>query len=188
MMDDNIDVDELFGDPGSLELGLHASSPAKGLPQRLDELHLLGCCRYGIGITLRSHNDMTLMLVNRKIAWSKLGCIAYISQDNLAVYMRHLRCRPDDGKWVLNEETPLNQVTDAHGGYPLVHLSWNEGGSELAIADSAGRISIFAISMAMNSFGCSRNPMMDTGDDGNQVVGMLWLNMNRPVRKGFLET
>lgn len=46
MMDENIDVDDLFGDPGSLELGLHAPSPAKGLAQRLDELHLLGCCRY----------------------------------------------------------------------------------------------------------------------------------------------
>lgn len=64
----------------------------------------------------------------------------------------------------------------------MVHLSWNEGGSELAIADSAGRVSVFAISMAMNSFGGSRSAMMDADDDGNQVVGLLWLNMNRPVR------
>ncbi|KAK2754263.1 mediator complex subunit [Arachnomyces sp. PD_36] len=163
-MDDNIDVDDLFGDPGSLELGLHAPSPAKGLAQRLDELHLLGCCR--------------------KIAWSKLGCIAYISQDNLAVYIRHLRCRPDDGKWVLSDDTLLNQVADTHGGCPLLHLSWNEAGSELAVADSAGRISVFPVSMAMNSFGCSRNAMMDPDDDGNQVVGMLWLNVNRPAH-GF---
>lgn len=50
MMDDNIDVDDLFGDPGSLELGLHSPSPAKGLPQRLDELRLLGCCRYELDL------------------------------------------------------------------------------------------------------------------------------------------
>jgi mediator of RNA polymerase II transcription subunit 16 len=52
MMDDNIDVDDLFGDPGSLELGLHTSSLAKGLAQRLDELHFLGCCRYEKTFTL----------------------------------------------------------------------------------------------------------------------------------------
>jgi mediator of RNA polymerase II transcription subunit 16 len=127
---------------------------------------------------------MLMLYFNRKIAWSKLGCIAYISQDSLAVYIRHLRCRPSDGKWVLSEDTLLNQVTDAHGGYPLIHLSWNESGSDLAIADSAGRVSIFAISMAMNSFGGSRSAMIDPDDDGNQVVGMLWLNINRPVRSG----
>lgn len=47
MMDEPIDVDDLFGDPTSLELSLASTVPAvRGLPQRLDELRLSGCCRY----------------------------------------------------------------------------------------------------------------------------------------------
>jgi mediator of RNA polymerase II transcription subunit 16 len=46
MMEDGIDVDDLFGDPTSLELGLSAPHPPKGLAQRLDEMRFLGCCQY----------------------------------------------------------------------------------------------------------------------------------------------
>jgi mediator of RNA polymerase II transcription subunit 16 len=46
MMEDGIDVDDLFGDPTSLELGLSAPQPPKGLAQRLDEMRSLGCCKY----------------------------------------------------------------------------------------------------------------------------------------------
>lgn len=45
MMDHSINVDDLFGEPASLELGLSSAS-TKGLAQRLDEMRLLGCCQY----------------------------------------------------------------------------------------------------------------------------------------------
>lgn len=45
MMDHSINVDDLFGEPASLELGLSSAS-TKGLVQRLDEMRLLGCCQY----------------------------------------------------------------------------------------------------------------------------------------------
>lgn len=45
MMDHSINVDDLFGEPASIELGLSSAS-TKGLAQRLDEMRLLGCCRY----------------------------------------------------------------------------------------------------------------------------------------------
>ncbi|GAB1205497.1 hypothetical protein APSETT445_004173 [Aspergillus pseudonomiae] len=48
IMDDGINVDDLFGESASLELGLPAPAPTsnstKGLAQRLDEMRLLGCC------------------------------------------------------------------------------------------------------------------------------------------------
>lgn len=44
-MEDGINVDDLFGEPNSLELGLPATSPIKGLAQCLDEMRLLGCCQ-----------------------------------------------------------------------------------------------------------------------------------------------
>jgi mediator of RNA polymerase II transcription subunit 16 len=43
-MDEGINVDDLFGEPNSLELGLQTAPPStKGLAQCFDELRLLGC-------------------------------------------------------------------------------------------------------------------------------------------------
>ncbi|CRG85078.1 Mediator of RNA polymerase II transcription subunit 16 [Talaromyces islandicus] len=161
IMDGSLDVDDLFGDPTSLDLGLPASQPTKGLAQRLDEMRVLGCCQ--------------------KIAWSRLGCIAYISQDGLGVIIRHMLCNPSDGKWVLSDEYPLSQLSDVHAGQSLAHLTWNETGSDLAIFDTAGRISIFSISTALNNVSISRQTMLDPSDDNAQVVGTMWMNLNRAV-------
>ncbi|OJD18828.1 hypothetical protein AJ78_01160 [Emergomyces pasteurianus Ep9510] len=162
IMEDSIDVDDLFGDPTSLELGLEGAAPTiKGLPQRLDELRLSGC--------------------SQKVAWSKLGAIAYVSQDGQKVLLRYLHCRPDDGKWTLSEEAPINQVSDAHGGHTIVHLLWNESGSELAIVDSGGRISIVTILTTLNTINFARQASIDSDDDWAQPVGLMWLNVNRPL-------
>lgn len=164
IMDDGLNVDDLFGESGSLELGLPsttANASSKGLAQRLDEMRLLGCCQ--------------------KIAWSKQGCIAYISQDTLRVNLRHLECRPSDGKWVLSDDTPLHPVAETHGGQPLVHLNWNEIGSELAVVDSSGRVSIYNIAISLNSLAGQRQAGFDPVDDGAQIVGMMWLNIQRSV-------
>ncbi|BCS25797.1 mediator of RNA polymerase II transcription subunit 16 [Aspergillus puulaauensis] len=166
IMEDGINVDDLFGESASLELGLPPNTPpAKGLAQRLDEMRLVGCCQ--------------------KIAWSRLGCVAYISQDASRVNVRHLQCQKSDGKWTLSDETPLNQVADAHDGHALVHLCWNESGSELAIADTSGRVSIYSIPIALNSVNGARQAAFDAADDGAQIVGMTWLNQNRSVHSFY---
>ncbi|CAG8362433.1 unnamed protein product [Penicillium salamii] len=161
IMEEGINVDDLFGEPNSLELGLPSASPIKGLAQCLDEMRLLGCCQ--------------------KIAWSRLGCIASISSDRLRVIVRFLQCRPSDGKWVLGEESPLTPVMEAHNGNQLAHLLWNETGSDLAVVDCSGRISIYSISIALNSITGLRQAAFDSGDDGSQVVGMMWLNSQRSI-------
>ncbi|EEH45765.2 uncharacterized protein PADG_01915 [Paracoccidioides brasiliensis Pb18] len=162
IMEDSIDVDDLFGDPTSLELGLEATAPTiKGLPQRLDELRLSGCCQ--------------------KVAWSKLGAIAYVSQDGQRVHLRYLYCRPDDGKWTLSDEAPINQITDPHGIHTIAHLLWNEAGSELAIVDSSGRISIVTILTTLNTINFARQASIDPDDDWAQPVGLMWLSVNRPL-------
>ncbi|KAJ5329439.1 Mediator complex subunit Med16 [Penicillium brevicompactum] len=141
-MEEGINVDDLFGEPNSLELGLPSASPIKGLAQCLDEMRLLGCCQ--------------------KIAWSRLGCIASISSDGLRVIVRYLQC-----------------LMEAHNGNQLAHLLWNETGSDLAVVDCSGRISIYSISIALNSITGLRQAAFDSGDDGSQVVGMMWLNSQR---------
>ncbi|OQE94703.1 hypothetical protein PENNAL_c0003G03368 [Penicillium nalgiovense] len=161
IMEGGINMDDLFGESNSLELGMPAASPIKGLAQCLDEMRLLGCCQ--------------------KIVWSRMGCIASISPDGLRVNVRYLQCRPSDGKWVLGEETSLAPVLEAHNGNQLAHISWNETGSELAVVDCSGRISIYSISIALNSITGLRQASFDSGDDGSQVVGMMWLNTYRHI-------
>ncbi|KAJ5995590.1 Mediator complex subunit Med16 [Penicillium waksmanii] len=158
IMEGGIDVDDLFGESSSLGLGL---PPPRVRAHCLDEMRLLGC--------------------RQKITWSRLGCVAYISPDGTRVSVRHLQCRPSDGKWVLGGESFLATVTEAHNGNTLVHLSCNETGSELSVVDCLGRVSIYSISMALNSITGLRQALFDSSDDSNQVVGMMWLNTTRSV-------
>lgn len=95
--------------------------------------------------------------------------------------VRHMLCNPSDGKWVLSDEYPLSQLPAVHGGQTLAHLNWSETGSDLAIFDTAGRISIFSISTALNNVAISRQTMLDTSDDNAQIVGSMWMNLNRAV-------
>lgn len=117
----------------------------------------------------------------RKIAWSRLGCIAYVSHDGLQVVVRHLICSPADGKWSLSEEYPQHHIVQHHIGQRLLHLCWNEIGSDLAVLDASGRVSILTINAALNNLAVSRQAIADPSDDGAQVVGMMWLNSNRAV-------
>lgn len=136
-------------------------------------------------VCLGNHRPLpqqTKLTQPRKIAWSKQGCIAYVTQDASRVNLRHLECRPTDGKWVLSDDTQLLPVTEVHGGHPLVHLCWNELGSELAVVDSSGRVSIYNISFALNTLSGQRQGAFDPDDDGAQIVGMMWLNVHRSVR------
>lgn len=72
-------------------------------------------------------------------------------------------------------------MTDAHSGHPLVHVCWNETGSELAVVDSSGRMSIYSILIALNTIAGQRQATFDPDDDRSQIVGMMWLNSQRSV-------
>ncbi|KAK2777293.1 mediator complex subunit [Emmonsiellopsis sp. PD_33] len=162
IMEDTLNVDDLFGDPTSLELGIEAAPAVKGLHQRLDDLRISGCCQ--------------------KIAWSRLGAIAYVSQDGQRLFIRYLFCNPEDGKWGLSGDTPVDQIVDAHAGHTIVHIQWNETGSELAVVYSSGSISIIVSLIALNAFTPSRRASTDADDDdGAQPIGLMWLNINRPL-------
>ncbi|KAI1928152.1 Mediator of RNA polymerase II transcription subunit 16 [Ophidiomyces ophidiicola] len=160
-MDDGIDVDELFGDPTSLELTLPTSPSTFVLSKRLDELRHSGC--------------------SKKITWSRLGAIAYISNDGQRVYLRNVSCKPNDGSWSLTDEKAGCQIAEARSGRVFVHLCWHETGTDLAIVDSCGHILILSMSIALNVFAISRATMADVEDDGNQPIGLIWLSGNRPT-------
>lgn len=117
----------------------------------------------------------------RKITWSKLGCIAYITNDGRGVNLRHLVCNPKDGQWILGEEYNADAVSAVHSEHKIVHLSWNHTGNDLAVFDLYGQISVFTIVIALNRLTVLRRCISDPEDNLGALVGYMWLNTERMV-------
>ena len=109
-----------------------------------------------------------------------MGCIAQINQGGVGINVRHLACQQRTGKWDLSVETPIESVTKLHRGQKLVHLAWSNAGSDLAVLDVKGGISVVTLSMALNEFHVSRVPVQDPADDLRSIIGQYWLANNRP--------
>ena len=134
-----------------------------------------------------SVTSRTVLTCFRGIAWSKWGSIASITPSGATLELRNLRCNPEDGNWALSEPTLTPPLTSNTDGGPLKHLCWSPTGSELAVIDAAGRVTILAIFSSLNKPSLSRTCQIDPSDDLHHVVGCYWLNMapfpaNRPVR------
>ena len=122
----------------------------------------------------------------RTIAWSKWGSIASITPDGAVLEFRNLRCNPENGTWALSEPTKTPPLTSNLDGGPLKHICWSPTGSELAVIDAAGRVTILSIFSSLNKPTLSRHCQGDPADDLHGVVGCYWLNLapypaNRPV-------
>ena len=153
----NVSVEELFGEDVGINLAIAAQPPTKELGQRLDHLRRRGCCQ--------------------SVAWSKTGTIASITPDGRSIEFRFLRCHPDDGSWNLSEPTVCDIVTGTEN-FPLVHLAWaTTGNPEIAIFDSAGRVTILVFSTAVNKSFQVRKWDADPIDDLNAIVGCYWLSL-----------
>lgn len=117
----------------------------------------------------------------RRIAWSKTGCIATIDEDGHGVFTRQLFCNKGDGKWTLSQPISIKGISTLHCDYPIIHLSWNHQGHELAVFDSMGRVSIFTLLFTLSDFSAPRKCAIDTDDPLGVVVGLIWLNNEKPV-------
>lgn len=127
--------------------------------------------------------DPALLTLNRRIAWSKLGTVASITDDGLFVEFRYLRCDPDDGSWQLSEPTRCDLVSGSEHN-PLVHLSWSSTSiPELAIIDAVGRVALLTFSIALNRPYFFRKWDADPLDDLNAIVGCYWLSLTPPGRQ-----
>lgn len=113
----------------------------------------------------------------RGIAWSKWGSIASITSNKAAIELRNLRRHPDDGSWALSEPTVTPPFTTTLDGGPLKHLSWSPSGSDLAVIDAAGRVTILGLWATLNKPTLHRPSQVDPADDLHRVVGCYWLNL-----------
>ncbi|KAF2797604.1 hypothetical protein K505DRAFT_298116 [Melanomma pulvis-pyrius CBS 109.77] len=155
-MDDSysMDVDDLFGDSEQVALPVMSSPPITGLARRLDDLSASGCCQ--------------------KIAWSKNGCVAYISSDGYGVNLRVFCRNAATGKWDLGKDTELD-TSPGEDEFPFVHLSWSHLGNELAVMDSAGHVLIFSCSLVLDRMTYMRADSIQPEPEVAAVVGMHWL-------------
>jgi mediator of RNA polymerase II transcription subunit 16 len=123
---------------------------------------------------------------SRGIAWSKWGSIASITPNGAALELRNLRCNPENGTWALSEPTPIPPLTTSTDEGLLKHLCWSPTGSELAVIDAAGRVTILTLFSSLNKPALARPHETDPMDDLHAIVGCYWLNLapfpsNRPV-------
>ena len=119
----------------------------------------------------------------RKLTWSKNGCIAYVSRNKRVVILRHLLCDPNDGQWKLSREFTVDEVSSAHGYHEIAHLSWSHTGTEIAIVDVVGRISIYNIFLAINRLSAVKRCSADPEDNLSAVVGLMWAQSDKGVRR-----
>ena len=63
----------------------------------------------------------------------------------------------------------------------MVNISWNHQGSELAVFDCLGKVSILSVIVNLCEFSVPKKCVLDVEDNLNEVVGLLWLNTDKPV-------
>ncbi|KAH6615244.1 mediator complex, subunit Med16 [Boeremia exigua] len=156
-MDPNysMDVDDLFGDSEHVSLqNITAVPPVIGLARRVDELGASGC--------------------SQKIAWSKNGCVAYITPDGAAVYLKVFSREDESGKWDLGKDIAL-EFPQGREHFPFVHLSWSHLGNDIAVVDAAGRVLNFSCVMALDRMHYIKAELAHPEAEADGVVGLHWL-------------
>ncbi|KAL8701035.1 MAG: hypothetical protein Q9224_000687 [Gallowayella concinna] len=118
-------------------------------------------------------------LVGAPIAWSNAGCIASIAKDGCTVTLQSLFCNPSTGLWTLSDEDDAKIITRTHDGHILKHLSWNHSGTELAVIDTLGNVSVFSLLTSINRCSVSKRCVLGAEDNLSVPVGLTWLNQDR---------
>ena len=119
------------------------------------------------------------LMTFRKIAWSKMGCIAYIAADNKEVRVANLQHHQSDGSWGLSLKSDFilgEHVSRIFQGRELINLSWSPSGQELLVADVHGRLSIFQVRVAINRLAACKSWPPESDNHLNALVGIMWLN------------
>ncbi|ERF75168.1 hypothetical protein EPUS_06208 [Endocarpon pusillum Z07020] len=167
MNGEHVEVDDLFGDGGTLgdtvTLNLPLQSlPVDGLAQYVDDLH-------------RASTEQ------RRLAWSRLGCLASLAPDARSVNLAHLHFSGSEPKWMLSKERTIDLSANGDDQHPILQLEWSQSGIDLTLVDAAGRVTVInIISVALNETAVVRPATLDREDELNQALAIYWLNVDRP--------
>lgn len=96
--------------------------------------------------------------------------------------LRHLMCDTRDAQWKMSQEYYIDGVTTVHNEHQIVHLCWSHSGTELAIVDAFGHLSIYNVLLAINRLNVLRRFASDPDDNLSSVVSLMWVYSDRKVR------
>ena len=123
----------------------------------------------------------------RKLAWSRMGAIAYITSDSRFVKICCLQFKSDEANWGWTTsdftEPSLRDhiLRSTYRGYDFTHVSWSPSGMDLLIIDSSGRIAVAIVFIALNRLAIPKWLNNEPEDNLNAVVGLKWLEFKRRV-------
>ncbi|QDS74407.1 hypothetical protein FKW77_005772 [Venturia effusa] len=147
-------MEDLFGDGSDhVNVAITPSPPAKGLPQRLDDLASTNCCQ--------------------KIAWSRFGCIAAVSEAGRGVDLYTYNRDPKRGSWNITRPIPL--PTPIAENHHIAHVTWSHMGNDLTVVDNCGRILIYSTGFALGQMIQVRPANNDPDDELSSLAGLHWL-------------
>lgn len=115
-----------------------------------------------------------ILIATRKIAWSKNGCVAYITPDGAAVRLKVFSRDIKTGKWGLGKDVPLD-IPQGREHFPFVHLSWSHLGNDFVVVDAAGRVLNFSCAMALDRMQYFKAELAHPEAEADGVVGLYWL-------------
>ena len=114
----------------------------------------------------------------RKLAWSRSGCLAYITKNAHSIGVVVPQFQTRDGTWNFNRHLDPSfpqQISNVFQTHELVHVSWNPYGSELMIVDEVGRIALCIAYIVLNRLVVTRVISPDPEDGLRSIVGAGWL-------------
>ena len=127
------------------------------------------------------------MFSQRRIAWSRLGGIAYITPDGSEVRFRCLKFQLVTANLDLSKDYSIVQLLPSDKNRLFVHLEWSQTGLDLAVSDVVGRILVFTFSStAVNHSTAAPIVTVDQHNELDRAVSMYWLNPDRQVRCQYL--
>lgn len=66
-------------------------------------------------------------------------------------------------------------VAPLNDDIPLVHVTWSHLGTDLAVVDAVGRISIFTVDGPHGHMVNAHNGLLDSESDLSAIVGFFWI-------------
>jgi mediator of RNA polymerase II transcription subunit 16 len=111
-----------------------------------------------------------------------MGGIASISTDAKSIDQYVMIRNVKNGSWSLSKPVALwPQLADSHH---IVHVAWNFIGTELAVVDSSGGVSIFqSTSSSLGQMQSKRSGLNDHISDLHTIVGLHWLTVSNYIQK-----
>lgn len=113
-----------------------------------------------------------------------MGAIAYITSDHRNVKICCLQFKRKEGIWGSTNYTDRSLselIGRLYRGFDWTHVTWSPHGTDLLIIDSAGRIAVAVVYIALNRLIVTKALNCDPEDNMNAVVGFKWLDLKRRV-------